>query len=96
MKNKLLISRFDPQRNENIVKRKLDGSKLQGKGQFKDYPRLNIFATQPNEPLVKNIAKLNFKKIFDQNLPRLVQETGLDRQDVINIYTRFVSVYMLQ
>lgn len=45
---------------------------------------------------MKHIVKINFKKIFDQNLPKLVQETGLERQDVINIYTRFVSIYMLQ
>lgn len=39
---------------------------------------------------------MNFGRVVDQNLPKLVQETGLPRQDVINIYTRFISVYMLQ
>ena len=56
---------------------------------------MNILKTQNCEAMVKTIAKVNFSKIFDQNLPRLVSETGLMRQDVINIYTRFVSIYML-
>lgn len=57
---------------------------------------MNVLNTEKTDRIVKKIAKFNFNKIFDQNLPKLVQETGLSRQDVINIYTRFVSIYMLQ
>ena len=65
-------------------------------GGFKDYTRLNVLQTSTNEKLVENITKLNFKTLFDQNLPKLMEETGLSRQDVINIYTRFISIFMLQ
>ena len=51
--------------------------------------------TSNNAKMVENITRVNFKKIFDQNLPKLMQETGLSRQDVISIYTRFVSIFML-
>ena len=93
IKNRQLISRFDPNRKDNVVKKQLLGNNSHS---YKDFPKLNIMKTQSHEPMVKNIAKMNFKKIFDQNLPKLVQESGLSRQDVINIYTRFVSIYMLQ
>ena len=76
IKNRQLMSKFDPRRKEKLVRLQLTGV---GSKNYKDYPRLNIFETQPNEHLVKNIVKINFKKIFDQNLPRLVQETGMER-----------------
>ena len=85
------MSRFDPLRKENVVKKQLTKDTA-----HTDYTRVNILKTSNNERLVENIANINFQKIFDQNLPRLIQETGLPRQDVINIYTRFVSIYMLQ
>jgi len=91
IRNRRLISRFDPHCKEKVVKKQLGDSH-----NHKDYTRINILKIQNNEALVKSIVKQNFKKIFDQNLPKLVQETGLPRQDVINLYTRFVSIYMLQ
>lgn len=53
IKNRQLISKFDPKRKEHIVKLQLTGV---GNKNYRDYPRLNILETQPNEHLVKNIA----------------------------------------
>ena len=61
----------------------------------KDHTRLNILKTQKNDILVREITKRNFQKIFDQNILKLIRETGLERMDIINIYSRFVSMYML-
>ena len=52
--------------------------------------------TQTDRGMVNNIVEKNFERIFNQNLLKMMQETGLERQDMINIYTRFVSIYMLQ
>ena len=67
MKNRKLISRFDPRRKEQLVKKTLSSSEY-----HKDYTRLNIFSTQNKQNMVRRIANLNFAKIFDQNLPKLV------------------------
>ena len=45
--------------------------------------------------MITQIKNINFKKIFDQNLPKLMAETNLNRNDIINIYTRFVSIFSL-
>lgn len=89
--NKQLISRFDPRRKDLIVKKQLASQQ-----NHRDYTKFNILKTQKNDYLVKEITKRNFQKIFDQNMIRLVEDTGQKREDVINIYTRFVSIFMLQ
>ena len=60
-----------------------------------DYTRINIVKTQTDRGMVNNIVEKNFERIFNQNLLKMMQDTGLERQDMINIYTRFVSIYML-
>jgi len=87
MHDRKLISRFDPLRKENLIKKKLS---RKDSGNYKDFTRLNIYAGKNKD------TAMSFKKIFDQNLPKLVSETNLSRQDIINIYTRFVSIFMLQ
>ena len=57
--------------------------------------RANVFSTGNKTKLVHNIVDRNFKKLFETNLPKLQKETGLERQDVINIYSRYICVNML-
>ena len=56
--NKKIISKFDPLRRDNILKKqmKVKNDPMGGK----DYPRINILKTSSNETLVKKIANVNF------------------------------------
>ena len=42
-----------------------------------------------------SIVRANFDRLFAKNLPALQQKTGLQRSDLINVYTSFVSIYVL-
>lgn len=56
MRDRKLISRFDPNRKENLIKKQLSNKG----GGYKDYTRLNILSTSNNEKLVENITRVNF------------------------------------
>lgn len=78
-------------RKERLVKHQLSSHK-----NHMDFTRINVMNTQTSRGMVNSIVANNFEKLFNQNLLRLTQDTGMERQDIINIYTRFVSIYMLQ
>ena len=61
----------------------------------KDFTRMNILKATSNENLVKKIAKVNFQRLFEQNYAQLEQKLGLKRSDIIHVYTKFISIYML-
>ena len=70
IQNKKVISRFDPFRKDRLVRMQLynkDGSV------HKDHTKINILKSQPNHAQVKSIVSLNFKKIIEQNLPKLMK-----------------------
>ena len=68
IESKKLMSRFDPNRKDKQIERL-----LMSDDQPKDLIKTNVLKMLKNDKIVEEIAKKNFKTLFDQNIIKLIE-----------------------
>jgi len=88
IKNRTIMSKFDPNRKEKQLVKSMRNRN------YVDYEKKNAMNLFSVQEAILHLVQMNFKKLFQQNISKLEVTTRLKRHELVFVYSTFVSMYM--
>lgn len=84
------MSTFDTSRDQLVVQKGLEDRSI------RYFPYENVLKVEPSRlQYAKNMARINFKSMAQQNNLRLMKLGGVTRKELIQVKSQFETAYIL-
>ena len=93
--NKRITYRL-PERQKKPINREFATTEVKNMKITTDFVRLNALQLTNSTQRTMDLIRMNFKKISEMNLIENEEIAGLNREELITVYSTFVAMFMVQ